>query len=93
MVDITHSVQVCRDPKDDKFLEVACNGRADAMVTGDGDLLAFHPFRGIPILSPRQFLSYTFNGYNRSPQISHPVNPFTAACPTLQIAQRIALSC
>ena len=62
MVDVTHVVQACRDPKDDKFLEVAFNGRADAIVTGDGDLLALHPFRGIPILSPRQFLGHQFNG-------------------------------
>ena len=30
----------CRDPRDDKFMEVAVHGRADAIVTGDVDLLA-----------------------------------------------------
>ena len=28
----------CRDPKDDKFLELAVNGRADVIVSGDADL-------------------------------------------------------
>jgi len=58
MVEITHPVQSCRDPKDDKFLEVAFNGRADVIITGDADLLELNPYRGIPILSPREFLSY-----------------------------------
>ncbi|MCA9938192.1 MAG: putative toxin-antitoxin system toxin component, PIN family [Anaerolineales bacterium] len=47
---------VCRDPKDDKFLDVAVAGRADALVSGDEDLLVLHPFAGIPILTPRHFL-------------------------------------
>ena len=50
-------ITVCRDPKDDKFLEVAVEGEADLIVSGDEDLLTLHPFRGIPILSPRDFLS------------------------------------
>lgn len=58
VVEVTHRVQICRDPKDDQFLDVAFNGRADAVVTGDADLLGLHPFRGIPILSPRNFLTY-----------------------------------
>jgi uncharacterized protein len=48
---------VCRDPKDDKFLAVAVEGRADALVTGDEDLLALHPFQGIPIIQPAQFFA------------------------------------
>jgi predicted nucleic acid-binding protein len=51
-------VQGCRDPRDDKFLEVAFNGRADVIISGDADLLDLNQFRGIPILSPRDFLSY-----------------------------------
>ena len=46
----------CRDPKDDKFLEVAVAGKADVIVSGDKDLLALHPFAGIPILPPADFL-------------------------------------
>lgn len=49
-------IQACRDPQDDKFLEAAVDGRADALVSGDADLLALHPFEGTPILSPAAFL-------------------------------------
>lgn len=53
---VTLPVKACRDPKDDKFLEVAVNGEADLIVTGDKALLALHPFRGIGILTPREYL-------------------------------------
>src|SRR6476659_1484057 len=43
-VSIIQLIRECRDPKDDKFLEVALNGKADAIVTGDTDLLATHPW-------------------------------------------------
>jgi putative PIN family toxin of toxin-antitoxin system len=51
-------VRECRDPRDDKFLEVALNGRADVILTGDNDLLALHPWRNVPILSPKEYLSH-----------------------------------
>jgi uncharacterized protein len=51
-----HRIEVCRDPKDDKLLEIAVEGKADALVTGDDDLLVLHPFRGIPIIGPAEFL-------------------------------------
>ena len=50
------SVHACRDPRDDKFLEVAVNGMADLIVTGDDDLLVLDPFRPTRILTPKQFL-------------------------------------
>jgi uncharacterized protein len=56
LVEITTSVTVCRDAKDDKFLELAVSGNADYIVSGDEDLLVLNPFRGIPILTPRNFL-------------------------------------
>ena len=49
-------IRVCRDPKDDVFLEAAVTGRAAALVTGDRDLLVLHPFGRIAIVTPRQFL-------------------------------------
>ena len=55
-VPIIHTIRECRDPKDDKFLEVALNGRADVIITGDADLLGMHPWRGISILSPILYL-------------------------------------
>ncbi len=57
-VPIIRLVRECRDPKDDKFLEVALNGRADVIVTGDSDLLGMHPWRGIEILSPAGYLTH-----------------------------------
>jgi putative PIN family toxin of toxin-antitoxin system len=48
---------VCRDPKDDKFLELAIAGKADVIVSGDDDLLTLDPFEGIPIVSPGRFLA------------------------------------
>jgi uncharacterized protein len=55
-VPIIQVVCECRDPKDDKFLEVALNGRADAIITGDADLLGMHPWRGVAILPPAGYL-------------------------------------
>jgi uncharacterized protein len=46
LVTITERIAACRDPTDDKFLELAVNGHADLIVSGDGDLLALNPFRG-----------------------------------------------
>jgi uncharacterized protein len=57
-VPIIRLVRECRDPKDDKFLEVALNGRADVIVTGDADLLSLNPWKEIAILSPADFLRH-----------------------------------
>jgi putative PIN family toxin of toxin-antitoxin system len=56
LVPIIQVVRECRDPKDDKFLEVALNGRANVIITGDADMLALHPWREIEILSPVAYL-------------------------------------
>lgn len=55
-VEPTEQIKVCRDPKDDKFLELAVSGEAYHIVSGDDDLLALSPFRGIEILSVDDFL-------------------------------------
>src|ERR1700737_5727 len=55
-VPIIQLVRECRDPTDDKFLDVALNGRADVIITGDADLLALHPWRRVAILSPADYL-------------------------------------
>ena len=49
-------ISACRDPKDNKFLELAVTAGASCMVSGDQDLLILHPFKNIPILSPEDFL-------------------------------------
>ena len=55
LVSITERIVACRDPTDDKFLELAVNGRANLILTGDKDLLVLNPFRGIPIVTPVTF--------------------------------------
>jgi uncharacterized protein len=59
-VAITEIVAASRDPTDDKFLELAVNGHADFIVSGDADLLVLNPFRSIPILSPAAFAKGIF---------------------------------
>ncbi len=49
LVEVTSVVSVCRDPKGDEFLELT--------LSGDYDLLSLHPFRGIAILSPQDFVT------------------------------------
>src|SRR5262245_4874492 len=61
LLEPTDAFHACRDAKDDKFLELAVSGRASCLITGDNDLLILHPFRGIPILSPAQFLDWLRN--------------------------------
>jgi uncharacterized protein len=56
LVTITERIVVCRDPTDDRFLELAINGHADVLVTGDLDLLVLSPFRALPIITPRVFI-------------------------------------
>ncbi len=46
----------CRDPRDNKFLALALTAKADAIITSDEDLLILHPWRGIRILTPAEFL-------------------------------------
>ena len=55
-VEVKVQIKACRDPKDDKFLELAVSGKANYIVTGDADLLCLDPFRGIRILTPASFL-------------------------------------
>lgn len=56
IVEVVQRIHVSRDPDDDKFLEVAVNGRADVVVSGDKDLLELNPFRGVAILTPTGFM-------------------------------------
>jgi putative PIN family toxin of toxin-antitoxin system len=55
-VNIIEKITACRDPKDDQFLDVAVNGKANVLMTGDQDLLVLRSFRGVEIVSPAQFL-------------------------------------
>ncbi|WP_232826329.1 putative toxin-antitoxin system toxin component, PIN family [Cyanothece sp. BG0011] len=53
---ITESITVCRDSKDNKFLELAISGKADFIITGDEDLLILNPFQNISIMTISEFL-------------------------------------
>jgi putative PIN family toxin of toxin-antitoxin system len=55
-VAVAEVITACRDAKDNKFLELAASGKASHIVSGDADLLALHPFRGIAIVTPQAFL-------------------------------------
>lgn len=55
VVPVSHRVRVCRDPRDDMFLELAVSGEANFLVTGDRDLLELNPFRGIPIVTAAEY--------------------------------------
>jgi putative PIN family toxin of toxin-antitoxin system len=55
----TEEIQACRDPDDDKFLELAVAENASCIVSGDSDLLELDPFRGIPIMNPADFLEWS----------------------------------
>ena len=56
-IEVMDIVTDCRDPKDNKFLELALAGKADFIITGDADLLSLHPWPGIAILSPADYLA------------------------------------
>jgi uncharacterized protein len=56
LIEISIRITECRDPEDDKFLELAVGGGATHLVSGDDDLLVLNPFRGIPIVTPQVFI-------------------------------------
>jgi putative PIN family toxin of toxin-antitoxin system len=55
-IKITTTIKICRDPDDDKYLELALSGQADCIITNDPDLLVLNPFQNILILSPKDFI-------------------------------------
>jgi uncharacterized protein len=55
-VAISERIALCRDPEDDKFIELAVNGRADLIISGDADLLGLDSVRDIPIVTPAAFV-------------------------------------
>jgi putative PIN family toxin of toxin-antitoxin system len=53
---------VCRDADDDWVLATAVAGGAEAIVTGDGDLLELGAYEGVAILTPRQLIERLASG-------------------------------
>ncbi|WP_013325078.1 putative toxin-antitoxin system toxin component, PIN family [Gloeothece verrucosa] len=56
-VSSTETITICRDEKDNKFLELAVSGNANIIVTGDLDLLVLNPFQTIEIITPDVFIN------------------------------------
>ena len=52
----SEKVTLCRDPKDNQFLELCLAASADYLITGDKDLLVLKKFQQTQIFSPKQFL-------------------------------------
>lgn len=57
LIEVTSEIELCRDPKDDKYLQLALDGRASFIVSGDNDLVDLHSLAGIEILSPSDFIA------------------------------------
>ena len=65
MIEVTETINVCRDAKDDKFISLAKEGNASSIITGDKDLLILNPFKinlidstqNIYIITPSEFLN------------------------------------
>lgn len=58
-IHVTEHVTDCRDPKDNKFLDLALVANAQILVSSDSDLLVLHPYRTINIVTPSEFLKMT----------------------------------
>lgn len=56
LIPITTQVTDCRDAKDNKFSELALSAQAPIIVSSDSDLLVLHPYRGINIYLPADFM-------------------------------------
>lgn len=60
VVKVEHSVEVCRDFKDNKFIECALSGGVDYIISGDGDLLSLKNYGSVIVVNARDFIeSYT----------------------------------
>jgi len=57
LTEINVVLNACRDPKDNKFLELAISGNAIFIITGDTDLLVLNPYGNIVIISPADFVN------------------------------------
>lgn len=58
-IEPTEKIRICRDAKDDKFLELAVGGGATYLISGDDDLRSLNPFRRIAIVTAVEFLTAT----------------------------------
>jgi len=57
LIQVHAKIDACRDPKDNKFLELAIESMASCIITGDEDLLILNPFEEVPILKASDFIN------------------------------------
>jgi putative PIN family toxin of toxin-antitoxin system len=60
LVSVKKTFKLCRDPKDDMFIDCAVSGRAKYIVSGDQDLLVLEQAMGVEIVTPNHFLRTAF---------------------------------
>lgn len=58
--EMVSDLKICRDPKDDKFINCAIDAKAIYIVSGDNDLLTLKNFAGIEIVTAREFYEKYF---------------------------------
>lgn len=56
LVKPTKKINICRDPKDNMYLEAAFDSKADYLITGDKDLLTLKTYKKTKIVTPKEFL-------------------------------------
>lgn len=56
LIEVSHAVEDCRNPKDNRFLNLALSSQCEIIVSGDRDLCDMSPYRGIRIITPTDFL-------------------------------------
>lgn len=57
----TKAVEICRDKKDNKYLEVCLESASKFLISGDKDLLSLGEFESTKIVSPRDFVRSWLN--------------------------------
>ena len=61
LIEVESTVTICRDPKDNFLLELAKDGKADYLLTGDKDLLELKKFGKTKIQTISTFIDETKN--------------------------------
>ncbi len=60
-VEVLRKVDLCRDEKDNFLIELALDGKADYLITGDADLLILNEIEGVKVLTFSDFSAITQN--------------------------------
>ncbi len=55
LIEITSNILICRDPDDNFFLNLAVDGNADYLITGDKDLLILEKINNTKIITIADF--------------------------------------